>query len=92
MLTDAEIGQTVRELRERMHLSQSAFAELTRSKGLSWHQPTVSRIEDGERPLRLAEAIVLSESLGFLLPNGLGVSAGIKMSINTLEQLLKEIG
>jgi len=92
VLTDAEIGQTVRDLRERMQLSQSAFAETIRSKGLGWHQPTVSRIEDGERPLRLAEALVLSESFGFILPNGLGVSAGVKLSINTLEQLLKEIG
>jgi transcriptional regulator with XRE-family HTH domain len=92
VLTDAEIGQTVRVLRERLHLSQSDFAAAIRSKGLGWHQPTVSRIEDGERPLRLAEAIVLSESFGFLLPNGLGVGAGVKLSISTLEQLLKEIG
>jgi transcriptional regulator with XRE-family HTH domain len=92
MLTDTEIGQNVRHLRERMQLSQSAFAAATRTKGLHWHQPTVSRIEDGERPLRLAEAVVLAESFGFLLPNGLGLSAGIRLSIKTLEQLLQENG
>lgn len=92
MLSDNEIGQTVRALRERMNLSQSAFAEVIRARGLQWHQPTVSRIEDGERPLRLSEAVVLAESIGYLLPNGLGVRAGVKASIEHLQDLLREMG
>lgn len=92
MLTDVEIGHAVRDLRESMELSQAAFAALTRKRGLSWHQPTVSRIEDGERPLRLAEALVLADAFGLPLPGRLGIRAGIQLSIDALTNLMEETG
>lgn len=90
MLTEAEIGVRVRKLREKLSLSQSAFAELVRTHGLAWQQPTVSRIEEGERPLRLAEAVILAESFGFPIFDITGYRAGLMASLHAVTNLLEE--
>lgn len=88
MLTEAEIGQRVRELRESLNLSQAAFAQLVQSHGLAWRQPTVSRIEEGERPVRLAEAVILAEQLGLAIIDGASYKAGVRASIQAVTALL----
>lgn len=52
--TDVRIGRNLARLRGDM--SQAEFAKQMRDRGWKWAQNTVSAIESGERPLRLAEA------------------------------------
>lgn len=56
--------ENLKELRERRGISQTEFARRARARGLPFHQPTVQRIEQGQRPLRLTEAIELASELG----------------------------
>lgn len=50
--------------REASGESQSALAKRIAASGLAFHQPTVQRIEDGKRPVRLDEAHVIADALG----------------------------
>lgn len=56
----------------RGELSQSALADRMRERGWKWSQATVWSVEQGERPLRLAEAVDLAEVLGGRVPELLG--------------------
>lgn len=56
--------ENMRMLRERRGVSQTEFARRANERGLSFHQPTVQRIERGERPLKLTESLVIAELLG----------------------------
>ncbi|ROZ53527.1 XRE family transcriptional regulator [Rhodococcus sp. WS1] len=49
--------------REAKGWSQTEFAKRLSAEGLRFHQPTVQRIESGERPLKLTEAIKIAEVL-----------------------------
>lgn len=65
---DVTIGANVRHARERANLSQSEVARLMSEAHVpGFHQTTVARIEKGERPLRLAEALELTLILGVSL-------------------------
>lgn len=57
---DTRFGNTLRTLREAAGLSQQDVA--TRMPG--WHQTPVSKVEAGQRPLWLREAVELARSLG----------------------------
>jgi transcriptional regulator with XRE-family HTH domain len=57
-MTDPEIGERIRVLRERAGISQ---AELGRRLG--WARQTVSQVEAGERPLRWREMEVIARAL-----------------------------
>jgi transcriptional regulator with XRE-family HTH domain len=59
---DRRIGETVRALRGTR--SQQAVAEAMKKRGHSWVQGTISQIERGVRPLRVAEAHDLADVLG----------------------------
>lgn len=59
---DAQIGQTLVELRDCM--SQQNLANAMRERGHKWSQGTVWKVEQGERPLRYTEALDLGEILG----------------------------
>lgn len=59
--------ENMRMLRERRGMSQTEFAKKASEHGLSFHQPTVQRIETGQRPLKLTEALVVAELLGSTL-------------------------
>lgn len=56
--------ENMRMLRERRGMSQTEFAKKASENGLSFHQPTVQRIESGQRPLKLTEALVIAQLLG----------------------------
>ncbi|GAB47847.1 helix-turn-helix transcriptional regulator [Mobilicoccus pelagius] len=66
--TDARIGSTVQELRERRGLTQVRLAEAMSARGHAWHQQTVVKTEKGLRPLRLTEACDLASVLHVELP------------------------
>lgn len=61
--TDQEIwfGENLRRLREQLGVSQSGLAREMAERGFQFHQTTISRIEAGDRPVRLAEATTLAE-------------------------------
>lgn len=69
---EAAFVERLRALRESNGWSQSELARRAQEAGLSFHQPTVQRIESGERPLKLSEALTLSTLFGIQLESSLG--------------------
>lgn len=61
---DATIGERIRSLRGELDLSQGELADRLRKHGLPWSQGTLSKVENGDRPVRLAEAPMLAAALG----------------------------
>lgn len=61
---EAAIGLSVARFRAASGLSQQQVADQMRELGWRWVQPTVWSIEQGRRPLRLAEAADLAGVLG----------------------------
>ncbi len=53
-------GASVKSLREGRNWSQAKLAGLLRLYGLSLHQPTIAKIESGQRPVRLKEAATIA--------------------------------
>jgi transcriptional regulator with XRE-family HTH domain len=58
-LTDIEIGERCKDLREAARLTQAQIGE-----ALGVDQPTVSKIERGDRSLAARDILALSEYLG----------------------------
>lgn len=59
---DRLYGSRVKGLRERRELTQAEMVEALHEKGISYmNASTLSRIENGTRPLRLAEAVAFSK-------------------------------
>lgn len=48
------------ELRTENGWSQNEFARRLQEAGLNWKQPTVARVEEGSRPLRFTEALIIA--------------------------------
>ena len=62
---DGRFAQRMQQIREGRGISQSALVDKLRDNGWSKvHQTTVSRIEKGERPVRLGEARAIAAALG----------------------------
>jgi transcriptional regulator with XRE-family HTH domain len=62
---DKAFGARMRQVRERNGVSQGSLAaNLIIMHGISWHQTTVAKVEAGERPIRLGEAVAVAEVLG----------------------------
>jgi transcriptional regulator with XRE-family HTH domain len=65
---DTAFGARVRAARERQGLSQKWLAEALSSRyGFQWYPTTVGKMESGERPVKLTEAVALAQTLGMLL-------------------------
>jgi transcriptional regulator with XRE-family HTH domain len=63
--TEITFVENMQAMRERRNWSQTHFAKVLREKhGLPFHQPTIQRIEAGERPLRMHEAFSIARALG----------------------------
>lgn len=62
------IAASVRAHRERMGISQAELAAHVtaegKADGVSWHQSTTARVEDGAQRLRLDEAEIVARVLG----------------------------
>ena len=63
-VSDEQIGKNLARLRGDM--TQKELAAAMKARGCRWSQTTVWSVENGERPLRLAEA----EDLRDILPSG----------------------
>lgn len=52
---DQRIGQRIQAAREAAGMSQADFAQRLADRDLQWSQGTLSKVESGQRPVRLAE-------------------------------------
>jgi len=57
-------GENLKYVRERQSESQTGLATKMANLGFPFHQTTVSRIEVGERPVQLGEALALAKIIG----------------------------
>ena len=57
------LGANVGQLREKAGMSQASLAAAMSERGWPWHQSTVGRVEAGQQPLKLAEAVDLARVL-----------------------------
>ncbi len=64
---DARIGRRISTVRIRRMQSQEEVASRIRRLGVNWSQGTLSKVENGERPVRLAEAPAVADALGISL-------------------------
>ena len=64
--------------RQAKGMSQSALARALAEEGLAFHQPTIQRIESGERPVRINEAVVIVRLLQMGEPGTLGLDSAIQ--------------
>ncbi|WP_338856961.1 helix-turn-helix transcriptional regulator [Gordonia hongkongensis] len=62
-ITDEQIGSRIVQLRDQRGWNQGQLAEALRASGLNWSQGTLSKVETGTRPVRLAEVSVLVDVL-----------------------------
>ena len=60
-------GEAVLNGRHRQGLSQKAMADLLTERGLALDASAISRIEKGARAIRLSEAAIIADVLGFSL-------------------------
>lgn len=58
------IGLAVASIRRDRGWTQNRLARAMSAIGEPWHQATVSRVEAAERPVSIAEGILLAEVLG----------------------------
>ncbi|MET7334405.1 helix-turn-helix domain-containing protein [Nonomuraea sp. NPDC005650] len=56
--------QQMKRLREARKMTQTDLARELKAFGLPFHQQTVQRVENGERPVRLNEAHLIAKVLG----------------------------
>lgn len=61
---EATFALQMRERREAKGWSQTEMARRLAEQGLKFHQTTVQRVEIGQRPLKLTEAMVIANVLG----------------------------
>lgn len=54
---DVTFAQKLKELRTRDRMSQLELAECMSRLGFGWHQTTVAKVESGDRPVKLNEAV-----------------------------------
>lgn len=72
-MEEKEIGERVRAIREGQGIPQQHLAmTMTVLKGHRWHQTTVGKVESGERPIKLSEAVAVAEILGVPLVSLVG--------------------
>ena len=60
---EATFVENMTRARKALGMSQTALAKKLAAQGLPFHQPTVQRIEAGERPVRLNEAVAIAQAL-----------------------------
>lgn len=99
LIPDAEIGRKVGDTRTFMGITQNELAERLTAQGLPFYQTTVSRVEEGARPLRLNEAVVVASVLNVPVATFIGRAdlttaeywdAGRRQGLSTLLDLIQK--
>jgi transcriptional regulator with XRE-family HTH domain len=57
------VGENLQRIRKAAGWSQADLADRLSSRGLSFQQPTILKVEKGSRPLKLEEACAIAEEL-----------------------------
>ena len=78
-MTNNTTAETVRRLRSERDFTQADIAARMSERGHGWYAQTVQKVESYGRPLRLDEAVSLSEILRVPLDQLAGVSAPAPM-------------
>ncbi|ORI15791.1 helix-turn-helix transcriptional regulator [Rhodococcus sp. 1168] len=63
MDAEREVGKKIETLRVAAGLGQRDLSDGLREAGVNWSQGTLSRVENGSRPIRFTEAVRLAEIL-----------------------------
>lgn len=79
--------ENMRQLRVQQGMSQTEFARRVSERGPRFHQPTVQRIERGERAVRLSEAFAIADVLDMDMMD-LSMSGGREVPRRLLQQVL----
>lgn len=69
---ESKVGASIAELRKKRKLTQKKFAELLTDLGMPVDASAVSRMEKGERALRISECLLVAECLEVELSSLLG--------------------
>lgn len=65
MINDSQtVGQAVLRMRQRAKMTAEDLAQKMRNRGFRWNAVTVSKIENGDRQLKLTEAAIMLECMG----------------------------
>ncbi|MBA2768637.1 MAG: helix-turn-helix transcriptional regulator [Sporichthyaceae bacterium] len=88
---DETVGARIRDLRIRQGLPQGHLSTVMRvSYDFGWHQSTLTRVEAGERPLRLSEAVAVAEILGTDVADLLGAPSAT-MAVRLRRARMREL-
>jgi transcriptional regulator with XRE-family HTH domain len=63
-LSERRFAENLRQAREDKGMSQVKLAQEMAARGWPWRQQTVTRVESGQRMVRLGEALAVAEILG----------------------------
>jgi len=90
--------ENVTRARKAADMSQTELGKRIATKGLPFHQQTVQRIENGSRPVRLNEAVVIAEVLYLEFPDVMmprtaeRATATFEMELRSVRRELESIG
>lgn len=76
---EENFSQNMKRRREQLGISQSDLGRQMKERGFPFHQQTIQRIENCERPVRLAEAMEIANLLGAYLPQLLTTPANFRI-------------
>lgn len=77
----ARFAEWLKGARAEAGMSQQKVADALRAQGYTHlHQSNFAKIERGERPVRLDEAVAMAELFGTTLDAALGLTAGATLS------------
>lgn len=88
LVDDRRFAESMKTLREGKGWSQGEFAKRLKAAGLeTFHQTTVSRVEKGERPVRIGEARIIAQALDTMV----GVMIAPSQEGLVIQKLLQEV-
>lgn len=87
---DVTIGRRIVELRQYLGWNQAALVAALDGRGLDWSQGTLSKVENGARPVRLVEARYLAMALEVTVEDLLSQPGEIVTERATTEELIVE--
>lgn len=93
---DRQVGFRIQTAREAGEWNQSQLSASLIEAGLPWSQGTLSRVETGQRPVRLTEAVILAEVLGVplteLIPGHSSLDAALRRVSDKEHNALSSLG
>lgn len=63
---DRNVATNLRQFREERGMSQDELAQRMSERGFGFTQATIWKIESGQRPVKISEAVALGKALGLL--------------------------